>query len=123
MDECDVVVPRTMLGDFMAFVDTLEKDHGVRIRSFGHAGDGNLHIYLCKDDLKDAVWNQKCDTIMGELYTTSSKMGGQISGEHGIGHAKHAYLCGSLGCEIMGLMRGIKRTFDPNNILNPGKIV
>jgi glycolate oxidase len=122
MDECDVVVPRTMLGRFMAFVDTLENDHGVRIRSFGHAGDGNLHIYLCKDDLKDTVWNQKCSKIMGELYTTSSKLGGQISGEHGIGHAKHAYLEQSLGADIMHLMTGIKQVFDPQGILNPGKV-
>ena len=122
MDECDVVVPRTMLSGFMAFVDTLEQKHGVRIRSFGHAGDGNLHIYLCKDDLNESVWCQKCDTVMEQLYTNASTMGGQISGEHGIGHAKNAYLAESLGDEIMGLMRGIKQAFDPKNILNPGKV-
>ena len=122
MDECDVVVPRTLLGDFMTFVDTLEAEHNVRIRSFGHAGDGNLHIYLCKDDLSDSVWNEKCETIMGKLYAKSSVMGGQISGEHGIGHAKHGYLTESLGDDMMGLMRGIKQVFDPKHILNPGKI-
>jgi len=123
MDECDVVVPRTQLAGFMAFVDKLEREYGVRIRSFGHAGDGNLHIYLCKDGLSDSVWDSNCNAIMDQLYTESSKLGGQISGEHGIGHAKHAYLAESLGDDVMGLMRGIKQAFDPRNLLNPGKIV
>ena len=122
MDECDVVVPRTNLGSFMKFVDTLENEYGVRIRSFGHAGDGNLHIYLCKDDLSDATWKKKGDAIMENLYTASGDMGGQISGEHGIGHAKRAYLEQSLGSDIMRLMTGIKRAFDPQGILNPGKV-
>jgi len=122
MDECDVVVPRTALAEFMMYVDTLEHKYGVRIRSFGHAGDGNLHIYLCKDTLNDAAWKQKCDTIMNTLYAASTNIGGQISGEHGIGHAKHKYLEQSLGDQVMQLMQGIKKTFDPKNILNPGKI-
>jgi glycolate oxidase len=122
MDECDVVVPRTMLGGYMRFVETLEKDHGVRIRSFGHAGDGNLHVYLCRDGLGDAEWQEKSNSIMNGLYAASKEMGGQISGEHGIGHAKADYLCESLGGDAMRLMRGIKQVFDPQNILNPGKI-
>ncbi len=122
MDECDVVVPRTMLANFMAFVDTLEAKHGLRIRSFGHAGDGNLHIYLCKDGLSEQVWQKKCSEVMDKLYASASDMGGQISGEHGVGHAKSEYLEQSLGSEIIQLMRGIKRAFDPGNILNPGKI-
>jgi len=122
MDECDVVVPRTALADFMAVVDTLEDEFGVRIRSFGHAGDGNLHIYLCKDELSDTQWKQKCDAVMDSLYTSSGKMGGQISGEHGIGHAKSEYLASSLGADVIQLMSGIKQVFDPKGILNPGKV-
>ena len=122
MDECDVVVPRTALGSFMSFVSTLEKSHGLRLRSFGHAGDGNLHIYLCKDGLSAQDWKEKCDTVMGSLYEESKAKGGQISGEHGIGHAKKGYLEQSLGEDIMNIMAGIKRAFDPGNILNPGKI-
>ena len=122
MDECDVVVPRTALGSFMSFVDALEKSHGLRLRSFGHAGDGNLHIYLCKDGLSVQDWKQKCDAVMGSLYEQSKIKGGQISGEHGIGHAKKGYLEQSLGEDIMNLMAGIKMAFDPGNILNPGKI-
>ena len=123
MDECDVVVPRTALGIFMSFVDTLEKSHGLRLRSFGHAGDGNLHIYLCKDGLSAEDWKHKCDSVMDSLYEESTKKGGQISGEHGIGHAKKGYLEQSLGEDIMNIMAGIKSAFDPGNILNPGKIV
>lgn len=123
MDECDVVVPRTVLGSFMSFVDTLEKKHGLRIRSFGHAGDGNLHIYLCKDDHSQSAWEEKCGAIMDSLYDASTEMGGQISGEHGIGHAKTQYLKESLGSDIILLMQGIKKAFDPDNILNPGKVV
>ena len=122
MDECDVVVPRTALGSFMSFVSTLEKSHGLRLRSFGHAGDGNLHIYLCKDGLSAHDWKEKCDAVMGSLYEESKAKGGQISGEHGIGHAKKGYLEQSLGEDIMNIMAGIKRAFDPGNILNPGKI-
>lgn len=123
MDECDVVVPRDTLGKFMDFVGTLEESHGLRVRSFGHAGDGNLHIYLCRDELGESEWERKCKEVMDCLYMTAGSLGGQISGEHGVGHAKSQYLGQSLGDEVMMLMRGIKKTFDPNNILNPGKVI
>jgi len=123
MDECDVVVPRDTLGEFMAFVDTLENSHGLRVRSFGHAGDGNLHIYLCRDNLGKAEWEKRCEEVMERLYMTAGKLGGQISGEHGIGHAKSKYLENSLGEEVIGLMKGVKKSFDPHNILNPGKVI
>lgn len=122
MDECDVVVPRAVLEKYMKYVDTLEREHSVRILSFGHAGDGNLHIYLCKDDLSDLAWETKCNAMMDKLYATAIKMGGQISGEHGIGHAKSKHLCDALGDDVIQLMRTIKLAFDPKNILNPGKI-
>lgn len=122
IDECDVVVPRSNLGKFIQLVNILENEHDVRIRSFGHAGDGNLHIYLCKDSLANDVWTSQCDLIMEKLYENSKNMGGQISGEHGIGHAKLSYLKKSLGEETIQLMKGIKKVFDPKNILNPGKI-
>ena len=122
MDECDIVVPRTMLGEYMKFVSKLEKDYDLRICSFGHAGDGNLHVYLCRDDLDADVWNQKCTAVMECLYQSSKEMGGQISGEHGIGHAKSRFLEESLGGVTIRLMSGIKQVFDPKNILNPGKI-
>lgn len=123
MDECDVVVPRTMLTAFMEFVNKLEAEHNIRIRSFGHAGDGNLHIYLCRDDLSDTVWDNERMIIMNKLYTASKDMGGQISGEHGIGHAKSRFLKDIFGDGIVQLMHDIKLAFDSNMILNPGKII
>ena len=122
MDECDVVIPRGVLSDFMTQVDKLEKESGLRLRSFGHAGDGNLHIYLCKDSLDEKSWNEKCGKVMGALYSYADMIGGQISGEHGIGHAKIDYLEESVGSRLMEIMSGIKRSFDPDRILNPGKV-
>lgn len=123
MDECDVVVPRNKIAEYVKYVNTLEEKYGVRIRSFGHAGDGNIHVYLCKDDLEDQIWKTKCEQVMKALYDKAIELGGQVSGEHGIGHAKIAYLKESIGETQMSLMRGIKRVFDPKNILNPGKVV
>lgn len=122
MDECDVVVPRNKIAEFVKFVNTLEKKHRIRIRSFGHAGDGNLHIYVCKDDLSDDVWGEKLKKVMQEMYDRAKELGGQVSGEHGIGHAKVPYLNQSVGGTYMQLMKSIKLAFDPKNILNPGKV-
>ncbi len=123
MDECDVVVPRDHIATFVKKSIELSASTGVRIRSFGHAGDGNLHIYVCKDDLTDDIWQQKVKYIMDQLYLEAKRLGGEVSGEHGIGHAKRSYLHESIGPGQLALMRGIKNTFDPNGILNPGKVV
>lgn len=123
MDECDVVVPINCIADFLLYVNDLQADHGVRIRSFGHAGDGNLHIYLCRDELSEADWDQRRELLMNLMYKKAIEMQGQISGEHGIGHAKAGYLMQSIGEDTINLMRGIKDVFDPHNILNPGKVI
>lgn len=122
MDECDVVVPRRRVADFIKFSASLEKKHAIRIRSFGHAGDGNLHIYVLRDELPDAEWKSKLQTVFHALYTKAKEFGGQVSGEHGIGYVKRPYLQESLGDDLIGLMQGIKKAFDPNGILNPGKV-
>ncbi len=123
MDECDVVVPRDMIPRFVHRTVEIGKDVGVRIRSFGHAGDGNLHVYVCRDELPEKEWKEKVYSVMDQLYGAARDMGGEVSGEHGIGHAKKAYLRQSVGDVQMRLMAGIKAAFDPNGILNPGKIV
>ena len=123
MDECDVVVPRNRISEFVKFVNRLEKKYEVRIRSFGHAGDGNLHVYICKDQLPDNIWHEKLDKVMREMYGEAVRLEGQVSGEHGIGHAKVPFLRESLGSVQIELMKSIKRAFDPKNILNPGKVV
>ncbi|HZK71015.1 MAG TPA: FAD-binding oxidoreductase, partial [Clostridia bacterium] len=122
MDECDVVVPRNKIAEFMKFVKDTEIKHKIRMRSFGHAGDGNLHIYVCKDNLSDDLWHDKVDGVMKDLYNMSTQLGGKVSGEHGIGHAKVAFLRDSIGDMQMELMKSIKLAFDPKNILNPGKV-
>ena len=95
----------------------------MRIRSFGHAGDGNLHIYACQDDLPDAAWKAKVGAVMAALYGAARELGGEVSGEHGVGHAKRGFLADSVGREQVELMRGIKKVFDPNGILNPEKVI
>jgi glycolate oxidase len=122
MDECDVVVPASEIAGFLKFVNELEKKYGIRIRSFGHAGDGNLHIYVCRDKLEEKVWKEKLDIIMKEMYDKAIELKGQVSGEHGIGHAKIEYLKDSVGKVNMSLIESIKKAFDDKNILNPGKI-
>ena len=122
MDECDVVVPRSRIPDFLSRMVACSGEHGIRILSFGHAGDGNLHIYVCRDALDDAQWQEKVGAVMQELYAFAEDLEGNVSGEHGIGHAKKAFLRRSLGDTQIRLMQGIKQVFDPNLILNPGKV-
>ena len=123
MDECDVVVPRDHIAAFVHESVEIGKRAGVRVCSFGHAGDGNLHIYACRDELSEADWKRGVAQVMDELYAAARRMDGEVSGEHGIGHAKRAFLQESVGETQVELMRGIKAAFDPNGILNPGKVV
>ncbi|WP_024615808.1 FAD-linked oxidase C-terminal domain-containing protein [Clostridium sp. Ade.TY] len=122
MDEVDVVVPRNKVAEFVKYTHKLEKKYNIRIKSFGHAGDGNLHIYILRDELGEKTWHEKLQEIMKCMYDKSKDLKGQVSGEHGIGFAKKEYLNESLSDELVGIMRGIKLTFDPKNILNPGKV-
>jgi glycolate oxidase len=122
MDECDVVVPRNKIALFVKHVKQLEQQYQIRILSFGHAGDGNLHIYICKDDLETAIWQQQLPLIMQQLYDKAAQLEGKVSGEHGIGHAKITYLHQTEGTGVMELLWQIKTVFDPTNILNPGKV-
>lgn len=122
MDEVDVVVPRNKVAEFVKYTNELQKEYDIRIKSFGHAGDGNLHIYILRDKLDEKAWNEKLQKVMQCMYDKSKELRGQVSGEHGIGFAKKGYLNESLSDELVGLMKGIKLTFDPKNILNPGKV-
>ena len=123
MDECDVVVPRSRIADFITYTHEIAKDLALRIPSFGHAGDGNLHIYICRDGLAQKTWETKLAQAFDRMYTRAAEYGGQVSGEHGIGYAKRPYLQEHLGAVPMQLMRGIKDAFDPKHILNPDKVI
>ncbi|MBQ3920955.1 MAG: FAD-binding oxidoreductase, partial [Firmicutes bacterium] len=123
IDECDVVVPRNRVADFILYTHELEEETGVHIPSFGHAGDGNLHIYLCRGEMDDAAWAKAKEDIFALLYSRAVELGGLVSGEHGIGLDKKKYLRESAGERQIALMKGIKAVFDPYNILNPQKVI
>lgn len=122
MDECDVVVPVNKVDEFIKFTHTLSEEIGVRIPSFGHAGDGNLHVYICRDELDDEAWRRVLDYSFDRMYKKAEELGGLVSGEHGVGYAKKEYLKAQYGSTPIAIMQGIKRVFDEKNILNPGKI-
>ena len=122
MDECDVVVPGNQVDTFIKFTHELAAEFQVRIPSFGHAGDGNLHVYICRDALSDADWETTKAAIFDRMYAKSVELGGLVSGEHGIGYAKREFMKRQYGPTPVALMQGIKRVFDEKNILNPGKV-
>ena len=122
MDECDVVVPGNKVDTFIKYTHELAAEFHVRIPSFGHAGDGNLHVYICRDALNEEDWENTKAAIFQRMYSKSVELGGLVSGEHGIGYAKKEYLKQQYGETPIGLMQGIKQVFDPRNILNPGKV-
>ena len=122
MDECDVVVPRNEVARFVQYTKTLDEKVGMRIMGFGHAGDGNLHLYALRDDLPEDEWKKKLHEVFKYMYDKGREFKGKVSGEHGIGFAKKPYLLESLGEEGAKLMRNIKLAFDPKDILNPWKV-
>ena len=122
MDECDVVVPGNQVDTFIKFTHDLADEFHVRIPSFGHAGDGNLHVYICRDTLNDTDWERIKGACFDRMYEKAVELGGLVSGEHGIGYAKKEFLKRQYGETPIALMQGIKQVFDPKNILNPGKV-
>lgn len=123
MDECDVVIPLEEVADFIAYSVSLEKEFGVRILSFGHAGDGNLHLYLLRDDLDENDWHRVVEQVFAKMYERAAEIGGKVSGEHGIGFAKKSYLRLYENPQNLHLMTQVKYIFDVKGILNPGKVV
>lgn len=122
LDECDVVVPVNKIADYLDFVNKAGEECGLIIKSFGHAGDGNLHIYQCSNDLTEEVFKERVEKFFDIIYKEATDCGGLVSGEHGIGSGKIKYLIDSVGETNMALMEGIKKVFDPKMILNPGKV-
>lgn len=124
LDECDVVVPVTKIADYINFVNEESEKYMFDVQSFGHAGDGNLHIYtLSNEEEKKDEFIKEVDEFMSIIYKKAYEMGGKISGEHGIGFGKKKYLKNFEGDVNIEIMRGIKKAFDPNMILNPDKVI
>jgi len=120
--EEDTVVPRYQLPKLLAGVKAIGKKYGFHSVCYGHAGDGNLHINIIKGDLSDDFWNNELAVAIKELFELTVGLGGTISGEHGIGLVQKKYMTIPFGQTELNLMKGIKNIFDPNGILNPGKI-
>ncbi len=121
--EEDTVVPRAELPELLQIIKTLGKEYGFHSVCYGHAGDGNLHVNIVKGDMSDADWKTKLPEGIRKLFAEVVRMGGTISGEHGIGLVQKEYMDIAFNDVQMGLMRQIKHVFDPNGILNPGKII
>lgn len=120
--EEDTVVPRYKLPELAKGIKEISEKFGLTIIFYGHAGDGNLHVNILKKNLSDVDWKSKLDKAIREIFTLTVSLGGMISGEHGIGYSQKDYLPIALSQEQIELMKQIKKVFDPNNILNPGKI-
>ncbi|MCP4373878.1 MAG: FAD-binding protein [Deltaproteobacteria bacterium] len=117
----DIVVPRSKIPEMVKKIDVLRTETGLTMASFGHAGDGNIHFNIMLDK-KDKTQLKKAEAAVEELFDYTLKLGGTISGEHGIGITKAPYMGKEIGFVELDLMKKIKKVFDPKGILNPGKI-
>lgn len=116
----DVVVPLSRLNEFLDDADVLSRKHGIRICTFGHAGDGNLHVQVLFDDEKI---KKRLPSILGELFEIVLRHKGTLTGEHGVGVAKKRFLSLEQETDVIDLQRRIKIAFDPIGLLNPGKFL
>ncbi len=117
----DIVVPRSKVPDMIRAIEKISREFDVPIINFGHAGDGNIHVNIMVD-LKQDGMKETAHKALDKLFTAVIEMNGSISGEHGIGTAKSPYLNMEVDECTVSYMQTIKRIFDPNNIMNPGKI-
>ncbi|MCX6576328.1 MAG: FAD-binding oxidoreductase [Candidatus Aminicenantes bacterium] len=126
----DISIPRAEIVGHVKKVQEVSRKYDIWLPTFGHAGDGNVHTHIMKAryengaviPLPESEWRDKSEKVREELYEDCRARGGVISGEHGIGLIKKKYLAFSLEPRQVELMKGLKKVFDPNNILNPGKI-
>lgn len=123
-EECDVVVPRSAIAEYVKSAKKIAQSHGIRVQPCGHAGDGNIHTELLRDEgMSEADWHHATQQSLVELYALSKKLGGQLSGEHGIGNGRIEYLETFLGDRTIQLFKSIKLAFDEKLILNPDKMI
>lgn len=120
--EEDTVVPRYELPKLLAGIKAIGSKYGFQSVCYGHAGDGNLHVNIIKGTMTDENWNTEVTKGIREIFELTVSLKGTISGEHGIGYVQKNYMDIAFDATQLNLMKGIKAVFDPNGILNPGKI-
>ena len=120
--EEDTVVPRYELPTLLKGIKTIGNTYGFKSVCYGHAGDGNLHVNIIKGDMTDENWNTEVTKGIREIFELTVSLNGTLSGEHGIGFVQKNYMDIAFNSTQLQLMKGIKAIFDPNGILNPGKI-
>ena len=118
----DATVPRSKVPDIVRRIQEISKKYNVRIPILGHTGDGNMHPNIMCDS-RDPEEMKRVDAAIDEIFRAALDLGGTLSGEHGIGHSKQKYMKWEFGEEGLNVMRSIKKALDPNNILNPGKML
>jgi glycolate oxidase len=117
----DIVVPRDRIPQMLIGLRKLSEDKGISLVNYGHAGDGNIHVNLMVDRANEEE-KSKVDALVREIFSLTLGLGGTMSGEHGVGITKAPYIGMEIKKSELALMKGIKKLFDPKNILNPGKI-
>jgi glycolate oxidase len=122
-NEEDTVVPRAELTALVQGIKEIGKIYGFESICYGHAGDGNLHVNILKGNMSDEDWQTKLKNGIKEIFELTVRLGGTLSGEHGIGFVQKEFMSLKYSDVHFNLMRGIKAAFDPNGILNPGKMI
>ena len=115
----DIVVPISKVDDFVNFVNRLESESGMQMISFGHAGDGNVHLCVVRGERSEEVWQKELHENLEKLYAKAHNLGGLISGEHGLGVSKRDFFFAETSKANVELMNAVKSAFDPKRILNP----
>jgi len=123
-EECDVVVPRAHIAEYVKQAKRIASRYGIRVERCGHCGDGNIHTELLRGpDMSDEEWKSATHASLTELYALAKQLGGQLSGEHGIGNGRIDFLKEFAGPRMIALYKSVKLAFDDKLILNPGKII
>jgi glycolate oxidase len=123
-EECDVVVPRSRIAEYVKAAKRIALSHGIRVEPCGHCGDGNIHTEMLRGpEMSDEQWKSATHACLTELYALAKELGGQLSGEHGIGNGRLEFLKEFVGPRMIRLYKAIKLAFDDRLILNPGKVV
>jgi len=118
----DATVPRSKIPEMVRGLDTVAAKYGLSIGTFGHAGDGNLHPTILCDRRNEKEWH-KVETAIEYIFDLALKLGGTLSGEHGIGIAKAGFMAREVGEKSLTYFHKIKQAVDPKGILNPGKVI